>query len=94
MAVNNSRNMVDELHQGVVDGSYMHVAPDWGGSGVEPRWERLAWPTYQQVESHPEDPFAGHPLWCGCNHHEVMTRGTPTTFDKYRTSAAPGSPRF
>jgi hypothetical protein len=94
MAIHQSRNMTDELNRGISDASYMHVAPDWGGDGVQPRWERLMWPTYQQVEQHAEDPFEGHPLNCGCQHHEVMTRGTPTAFDKYRFSASPDSPRF
>lgn len=94
MAVNNSRNMVDELHQGVIDGSYMQILPDWGGTGVQPEWERMSWPTYQRVEQHRSCAFDSHPMWCGCQHPEVMTRGTATTFDKYRSSAAPGSPRY
>ena len=93
MAINQSRNMTTELEQGFVDGSYIHLTPDWGGEGIQPRWERLDWPTYGQAERHPEHPFVCHPRYCGC-HDEVLTRGTPTTFDKYRFSAAPGSPRF
>ena len=93
MAINQSRNMTTELEQGIVDASYMHVAPDWGGTGVQPRWERMGWPTYQQVEQHREHPFEDHPLYCNC-HHEITTRGTSTTFDKYRFSAGPDSPRF
>lgn len=83
MAVNNSRNMTDELRQGCVDGSYMHVLPDWGGTGVQPEWERMTWPTYQQVEQHRECAFDSHPLWCGCDHNEVMTSGTPTNYARY-----------
>ena len=45
-----SRNMVDELQQGITDGSYMQITPDWGGDGVQPRWERMTWPTFRQVE--------------------------------------------
>jgi hypothetical protein len=93
MAINQSRDMTTELHQGIIDGSYMSITPDWGGAPVNPEWERMAWPTYQQVEQHRDDPFDEHPLYCGC-HHEVATRGTATTFDKYRNSAAAGSPRF
>jgi hypothetical protein len=93
MAINQSRDMTTELEQGFVDGSYIHLAPDWGGEGIQPRWERLDWPTYGQVEQHPEHPFEDHPRYCGC-HDEVLTRGTPTTFDKYRFSAPPGSPRY
>jgi hypothetical protein len=45
--------MNDELHQGLRDGKYMHVAPDWGVNTNAPV-ERLSWPTYRQVEQHAE----------------------------------------
>lgn len=53
MAVNTSRNMRAELEQGLKDGKYMHIAPDWGVNS-HPPVERLSWPTYRQVEQHAE----------------------------------------
>lgn len=51
MAVNTSRSMNEELRQGLRDGKYMHLAPDWGLNS-NPPLERLDWPTYKQVEQH------------------------------------------
>lgn len=52
MAINASRNMNDELQQGLRDGSYMQVRPDWGGPVSNVEVERLSWPTYKQAELH------------------------------------------
>lgn len=53
MAVNVSRSMRTELEQGLRDGKYMHLSPDWSVN-ANPPVERLSWPTYRQVEQHDE----------------------------------------
>jgi hypothetical protein len=63
MAVNVSRSMNDELEQGLRDGKYMHLCPDWGVNS-NPPVDRLSWPTYQRVEQHDE---------CGC-YEEITPR--------------------
>lgn len=50
MAVNNSRNMRAELELGLVEGTYMQLAPMRGGEIENYNEERLEWPTYAQVE--------------------------------------------
>lgn len=75
MAVNNTRSMSAEFHQGYVDPSYMHLTPDRGGVVEHPPVERMSWPTYRQVEQHPHDPMS-----CGCYHPEVEM----VTPDQYR----------
>lgn len=56
MAVNTSRNMREELEQGLRDGKYIHLSPDWGVN-TNPPLDRMSWPTYRQAERHDE---------CGC----------------------------
>ena len=58
MAVNESRSMTGEFHQGSVDRTYIQVAPDRGGVIAVPPVEKLTWPTYGQAEKH-----ADHPFW-------------------------------
>lgn len=53
MAVNTSRDMRQELEQGIRDGKYMQLSPDWGVC-ANPSVEKLSWPTYQRVERHAE----------------------------------------
>jgi hypothetical protein len=53
MAVNVSRSMNDELEQGLRDGKYIHLSPDWGVNS-NPPVERMSWPTYQRAERHTE----------------------------------------
>lgn len=55
MAVNSSRNMRAELEQGLRDGTYMQLNPDWS-INANPDVDRLTWPTYRQVEQHKEAP--------------------------------------
>lgn len=76
MAVNRSRSMTAELHLGIAENSYMRLDPNRGGVVEHSNTERLAWPTYAQVERHHHEPGA-----CGCNHGpaEASTRGTATT---------------
>ena len=52
MAKNESRSMSAELHQGLVDGLYMQLHPNWGGPVSNPPTERYSWPTYARVEQH------------------------------------------
>lgn len=54
MAVNTSRSMNAELQQGVIDGGYIQLCPNWS-TEANPQDERLAWPTYQQAERHTEN---------------------------------------
>lgn len=49
MAVNESRDMNAELQQGVIDGRYQMLAPNWSLGTTEPEWERLGWPQYGQT---------------------------------------------
>jgi hypothetical protein len=56
MAVNNSRSMNAEFHQGHIDRSYIQLTPD-RGNVEHPPVERLLWPTYGQAELHAESPF-------------------------------------
>lgn len=53
MAVNVSRSMNEELRQGLRDGKYIHLSPDWGVN-ANPPVERLSWPTFQRAERHTE----------------------------------------
>lgn len=53
MAVNASRSMNAELEQGVVDGRYIQLHPQWQNA-ANPPTERMSWPTYQQAERHRE----------------------------------------
>ena len=81
MAVNRSRDMVSELHQGVIDNTYIQLAPNRGGSHpVEA--EKMSWPTYARAEQKPEHPFATHPNFLA-DFDEVHTSGTPTTRNRY-----------
>jgi len=51
MAVNESRSMIAELNQGLLDGRYMQLAPNWSVD-ENPPTERMDWPTYRQVDRH------------------------------------------
>lgn len=75
MAVNRSRDVSIEFHQGIVDNSYMQLCPNRGGVIENPPLDRLSWPTYPQVEQHRED------LSVELNPYglaEIQTRGTYT----------------
>jgi hypothetical protein len=73
MAVNQSRDMSSEFHQGIEENSYMQLTPN--RANVEnPPLERLQWPTYGQVLLHRHDPMVSRrPV-----SHEVHTSGTAT----------------
>lgn len=81
MAVNRSRDMVAELHQGVIDNTYIQLAPNRGGVHPVPT-ERLAWPTYMRAEQRADHPFEQHPEFLA-DFHESHTSGTPTTRNRY-----------
>lgn len=49
MAVNTSRSMIAELQEGVTDGRYMKLAPNWNTESTAPQFERLDWPGYARV---------------------------------------------
>jgi hypothetical protein len=49
MAVNDSRSMNADFHQGVIDRSYIQLTPD-RGVVENPPVDRLLWPTYQHAE--------------------------------------------
>jgi hypothetical protein len=74
MAVNQTRNMSAEFHQGVEENSYMQLTPNRGGVIEHPPYDRLTWPTYAQVLRHCNDPFEGaRPIAS-----EIHAGGTPT----------------
>ena len=56
MAVNDSRSMVGDFHQGVIDNSYQDLTPNRGNVEIPP-YERMTWPTFGQVERHEDPPF-------------------------------------
>jgi hypothetical protein len=58
MAVNESRSMNAEFHQGCIDESYIQLAPDRGGVPSVMPVEKLAWPTYRNAEK-----LVDHPFW-------------------------------
>jgi hypothetical protein len=70
--------MNQELEQGLKDGKYMHLAPDWG-TNSNPPVERLSWPTYRQVEQHDD---------CGC-YHEITPREAGPVGDIYTVPRHP-----
>ena len=49
MAVNDSRSMNSDFHQGTVDSSYISLTPD-RGNPQHPPLERLLWPRYENAE--------------------------------------------
>jgi hypothetical protein len=51
---NQSRSMQADFSQGIVDNSYITIAPDRGGEFHAPI-DRLTWPTYAQAELHRDD---------------------------------------
>jgi hypothetical protein len=51
MAVNDSRSMNADFHQGVLDRSYVQLTPD-RGSVEHPPTERMSWPQYHAAEQH------------------------------------------
>jgi hypothetical protein len=57
MAVNDTRSMNGDFHQGMCDSSYIQLAPGRGGIVESPPIERLSWPTYGQAEKHCESPM-------------------------------------
>jgi hypothetical protein len=74
MAVNRSRDVAFEFHEGITDNTYMQLCPN--RVAVEnPPVDRLTWPTYAQVERHREDPAVDmNPYGVA----EIHTRGTQT----------------
>ena len=56
MAINQSRSMGVEFHQGIIDDTYIQLTPD-RGVVENPPVERLAWPQYTNAEKWPHDPF-------------------------------------
>ena len=57
MAVNESRSMNADFHQGVIDRTYIQLNPDRGGVISVAPTERLAWPTYTNAEQLVDHPF-------------------------------------
>ena len=51
MAVNSSRSMNLDFHQGVIDRSYIELTPN-RGVVENPPLDRLGWPTYAHAELH------------------------------------------
>lgn len=72
MAVNDSRSMNEDFHQGSVDSTYISLFPDRGDVEVPPL-ERLSWPSYGQAEKHQESPFFESHIRKSTHPHEVKT---------------------
>jgi hypothetical protein len=74
MAVNNSRSMNADFHQGSIDCTHIELTPS-RGSVENPPVERLSWPTYRNVGRWAESPF----LEAGMRHArrpmEIKTSG-------------------
>jgi hypothetical protein len=49
------RSMQAEFSQGIVDNSYIQLAPNRGGQIENYPIDRLSWPTYRQAELHKDD---------------------------------------
>ena len=81
MAVNESRSMNLEFHQGSIDETYIQLAPDRGGQPSVVPTERLTWPTYAQAERHADPPF-----WEAMAHRSGLPRE--------RKTGDSGDPRF
>ena len=56
MAVNSSRSMIADLHEGITDNSYIHLTPN-RGNVENPPLERMTWNIYGQAEKHEDPPF-------------------------------------
>lgn len=107
MAINASRNMNAELEQGLRDGSYMQLHPDWGGSMSNMEAERLTWPTYKQAEQHvggmyaepitPREPAPNGGIFTIPNHVPVLPErgwegsGLDAAADAYNPMVTEGS---
>lgn len=81
MAVNESRSMNAEFHQGGVDNTYIQLNPNRGGVISVTPAERATWPTYGQAEQHID-----HPAW------EVIADRIP--LPRERKTASSGDFRF
>jgi hypothetical protein len=81
MAVNESRSMNGEFHQGIVDRTYIQLDPERGGVISVTQTERLTWPTYRQAEQHID-----HAFW-----EVIADRGT---LPRERKTADSGDTRF
>lgn len=55
MAVNDSRSMTAEFHQGSIDQTYIQLTPN-RVNPENPPVERLDWPTFVNAERWPESP--------------------------------------
>lgn len=56
MAVNDSRSMNADFHQGGIDNTYIQLTPN-RGNPENPPIERFSQPQYRQAEQHSESPF-------------------------------------
>ena len=56
MAVNDSRSMNADFHQGTIDSTYIQLSPGWSNL-ANPPTERLTWPRYTHVEEWSDPPF-------------------------------------
>lgn len=78
MAVNQSRSMMADFHQGSIDRSYIELTPNRGQVENVPV-ERLAWPTYGHCGMYPSDPFAEAHMWRSQLPREIKTTGDGDT---------------
>lgn len=78
MAVNDTRSMNEDFHQGTVDNTYIQLTPS-RGSVENPPVERMDWPQYQNVERWPESPFLESHARRSMNPREVKTTGDGDT---------------
>ena len=78
MAINNTRSMNADMHQGVIDRTYIQLTPD-RGVVENPPIERLAWPTYANAERFADDPHIESRILRSMLPHEIKTTGDGDT---------------
>ena len=74
MAVNDTRSMNGDFHQGSIDNTYIQLTPD-RGNVENPPVERYEWPTYANVEKWPESPFLESHVRRLAHPKEIKTTG-------------------
>lgn len=72
MAVNDSRSMNADFEQGMIDNTYIQLAPNRQSVEIMPV-ERMEWPNYIQAERHDESPFFEADIRKSTHPHEVKT---------------------
>jgi hypothetical protein len=78
MAVNNTRSMNADLHQGCVDSTYISLTPH-RGNVENPPIERMTWPQYGNAEKWADDPHIEAHISRSVLPREIKTTGDGDT---------------